>query len=210
MPYNNTNPYSDFLSNWINTNKKNNVQIIDLSGGDRKHKDDRIINFDMTKYRGVDVIGNAHYLPFSNDSFDFVYSQASFEHYNNPFIVADEVYRICKPNGVIYVEIASVQSLHDAPYHFFNPTIYGAIELFKKFEVIDVYPFGNVIDFFNMAIRDAINMKLYRCNITQKIRIAIVKNILKDVKLKNVAFGVCFIGRKVSHQESHHLTKIEV
>jgi ubiquinone/menaquinone biosynthesis C-methylase UbiE len=42
-------------------------------------------------------------LPFENDFFDFIICTSSFHHYFNPSKVLDEVYRVLKPGGKIYI-----------------------------------------------------------------------------------------------------------
>lgn len=58
------------------------------------------------KWVGVDIIdqhdvikADAHFLCFKNEIFDVVYSAATFEHYQNPWEVAQEVFRVLKRGG---------------------------------------------------------------------------------------------------------------
>lgn len=72
----------------------------------------RYVTFDQKTYsestNDVNVIGNAHNLPFHNNEFDCVICNQSLECLENPFRVLDEVYRILKNHGVF---------LCDTPYN---------------------------------------------------------------------------------------------
>ena len=47
--------------------------------------------------------GNMHALQFSDESFDFIHSNHSFEHTNYPDIAAKELSRVTKKGGLIYI-----------------------------------------------------------------------------------------------------------
>ena len=49
----------------------------------------------------MNLIADAHYLPFPKESYDIIIIQAVLEHVINPYKVVSEIYRILKPNGVI-------------------------------------------------------------------------------------------------------------
>jgi ubiquinone/menaquinone biosynthesis C-methylase UbiE len=65
----------------------------------------------------VDIIADAHYLPFKENSFDEVKAYHILEHLN--FIEAmDEIYRVLKPNGILHVKTPHPFS----PWFYDNPT----------------------------------------------------------------------------------------
>src|SRR5260370_38657275 len=66
--------------------------------------------------------------------FDAVMSKVGFEHLGRPCAVADEIYRVLKPGGFATVDTAFMYPLHGDPYHFFNMTLDGAREIFKRFQ----------------------------------------------------------------------------
>jgi len=50
-------------------------------------------------------------MSFRNESFDFVYSRGVFHHLNNPIEAIEEVARILRPGGVVYITIHPYTSL---------------------------------------------------------------------------------------------------
>lgn len=66
-------------------------------------------------------------LPFSNSSFDIVYSVEVIEHLRCPYDFLDECYRILKPNGMLIISTPNILSLKSR----FNFFITGFNELYK-------------------------------------------------------------------------------
>jgi SAM-dependent methyltransferase len=67
---------------------------------------------------GLDIFnGTLHEAKFPASTFDYVRSNHSFEHVPNPVEVLDEIYRILKPDGKLYIGIPNIDSL---PYRIFG------------------------------------------------------------------------------------------
>jgi SAM-dependent methyltransferase len=113
------------------------ASVLDCGCGDRQHPDRRVIGFEYGSFKGPDAFGDGHRLPFKDSSFDFVLSQAVIEHLYDPRTACDEIHRILKPGGLLYVESAFMQPLHAVPFHFFNTTAWGLAELLKLFELLE-------------------------------------------------------------------------
>ncbi|MCS7192030.1 MAG: class I SAM-dependent methyltransferase [Armatimonadetes bacterium] len=96
--------------------------ILDLGSGNRKLSE-RTISFDIIFYPLVDVVGDAHALPFKTNSFDRVVVQEVLEHVRHPEKVLIEVKRVLKPKGRIYVEVPLIYPIHDkVDYWRFTPS----------------------------------------------------------------------------------------
>lgn len=95
------------------------------------------IGFDYYAGANVDVVGDAHRLTdyFAPESFDLIYSRACFEHFAMPWIVAEEMIRLLKPGGTLFVETHFSFSSHERPWHFFQFSDMGLRVLFPE-------PFG--------------------------------------------------------------------
>ncbi|UCV20755.1 class I SAM-dependent methyltransferase [Ferribacterium limneticum] len=104
--------------------------VLDCSSGDRKFGDPRVLSCEYMDFAAPDVYCDGHDLPFANDTFDVVFSQAVMEHMKDPFRAAKEIARITKPGGLVYIESAFLQPLHGVPYHFFNTTPWGVEAIF--------------------------------------------------------------------------------
>jgi len=106
---------SDF-HNWC---KNNNLEINSL---------------DVYFSENINVIADAHYLPFPENYFDIVIIQAVIEHLVNPKRVLDEAFHSMKINGVIYAETPFLQPVAEGPYDFHRYTHSGHRLLFSKYE----------------------------------------------------------------------------
>ncbi|MGD9798467.1 MAG: methyltransferase domain-containing protein [Acidimicrobiia bacterium] len=118
--------------------------VLDLGGGDRRHPDPRVFNLEYLPYRRVDLYGDGLSLPFADDTFDFVLSQAVLEHVPDPPGAVAEISRVLRPGAPVYAEFAFMQPLHAVPFHFFNITPHGARLLFEGFEQVDISSFGGL------------------------------------------------------------------
>lgn len=93
---------------------------------------------------GTDYQGGAthycdlHRLPFADNIFQFTVSYSVFEHLQNPFLAASELYRVMKPGGIGFIAIADLIPFHmDSFYHH---THFGTLALLKNagFDVLQV------------------------------------------------------------------------
>jgi len=118
--------------------------VLDCGSGDRCHDDPRVVNFEYSMFQSPDVFGDGHALPFKDESFDLILSQAVMEHVYDPELATSELFRCLKPGGVVYCESAFMQPLHAVPYHFFNTTGWGLERLFRRFEIVDAGHAGSL------------------------------------------------------------------
>lgn len=84
---------------------------------------------------GATHLGDLHRLPFADNTFQFAVSYSVFEHMQNPFVAASELYRVMEPGGVCWVGVGALVPFHmDSMFHV---TFMGALALFTAagFEV---------------------------------------------------------------------------
>lgn len=70
------------------------------------------IGLDMEQGPNVDIVGVSHEVPFEKDEFDIVISSSCFEHDDMFWISYQEMCRVLKPGGYMYVQAPS-----NGPYH---------------------------------------------------------------------------------------------
>ena len=70
------------------------------------------VGIDMEEGPNVDVVGVSHDIPFEKDEFDIVISSSCFEHDDMFWISFQEMCRVLKPGGYMYIQAPS-----NGPYH---------------------------------------------------------------------------------------------
>lgn len=130
------NPYP---SNFTDLIRPGDVAL-DLGCGDRRHA--TIIGMEYRWTESADFLGDCLSLPLADDCADLVLSQAVLEHVVDPQRAVDEMRRVLRPGGLLYVEAAFMQPVHMAPHHYFNITPYGLRYLLRDWEVEWEAPVG--------------------------------------------------------------------
>lgn len=96
--------------------------------------DIELIGFDIYATEDVQLVADAHAIPFADGSFDGVWIQAVLEHVLEPHQVAAEVTRVLRSGGVVYAETPFLQGVHEAAYDFTRFSESGHRWLFRAFE----------------------------------------------------------------------------
>ena len=112
--------------------------VLDLGAGNPRESEHypNVVFHEFVQYAYTDVVSICDRLPYRDGVFDAVISKASFEHLARPWDVADEIYRVLKPGGTVRADTAFMFPLHGDPYHYFNMTLDGAREIFKRFRTL--------------------------------------------------------------------------
>ena len=122
---------------------ENNDFVLHIGAGGTAAKYPRCIEFEHKLFKNTDVVGDAHQLPFRDNTFDRVFAFNVFEHLAEPSKASAEIYRVLKPGGYVAIHTAFLQALHEAPDHYYNATEYGVRRWFENFEVERCQVSGN-------------------------------------------------------------------
>lgn len=128
-------------------------KVLNIGSKDTKYSN-RVINMDIVKSPNVDVIGDAHTLPFSDLTFDGIIITAVLEIVENPLIVVSEIYRILKNGGIVIATLPFLQPYHPDPHDFRRFTEEGVEYLFSKLKKITIRNTRGIFSMFIWILRD--------------------------------------------------------
>ena len=112
------------------------ARILDLGAG-RHRRAPNVINLEIEPTPEIDLIGDGHSLPFKDNTFDAVISEAVLEHVHSPNRVVQEIYRVLKPGGYICVAVPFLQGYHASPHDYQRWTVSGIVQLCAAFTEIE-------------------------------------------------------------------------
>lgn len=110
-------------------------KAIDLGVGDDEW------NYDHLDYKGF-----LHQMPIEDNQFDYVLCTQVLEHLELPFESLQEMNRVLKKGGEIFISVPFSQNEHQTPYDFFRYTSYGLKSLLSRsgFCEIEITPCGGI------------------------------------------------------------------
>lgn len=142
--------YQKFIDEKITLISKERI-VLDMGGGKRFQKwlapyeplfkkcDYRTM--DLDPHSGADVIGDIHNIPLHDSSVDAIICHSVLEHVENPIKAVEEIKRILKKGGKVFVHVPSIYPYHARKGHyadywrFFDDTLKF---LFKGFEKVEI------------------------------------------------------------------------
>ena len=89
---------------------------------------------DVTAGTDVDVVSDAHDLVsvFGENRFDVVWTSSTFEHLHSPWIAAEQILKVLKPNGWFMVQTHFQFPLHGYPFDYFRFSREALEHIFKQ------------------------------------------------------------------------------
>ncbi|TAK23858.1 MAG: class I SAM-dependent methyltransferase [Myxococcaceae bacterium] len=147
-------------------------------------------NLDVSAGPEVDVVGDAHHLPFPAGSFDAVVLSAILQYCRNPFRVVDEVARVLRPRGVVIVNAPFLQPCCPEPgcVDRFRFTQEGLVGMFE--DRFDISEAGTTL-----ATGSALAMEL------RSVAASITRNTALSAALE---LAVAWLAWPLSRWTGHH------
>lgn len=118
---------------WVN---KNGI-VIDIGSGNRRLHPE-IINIDVHPWSEVDILADAHNLPFEDNFADGIIFSWVIEHMRDPLKVISEIRRVLKKGGYFYLSTNFITPYHPSPKDYYRWTADGLRELLRDFEIIEL------------------------------------------------------------------------
>lgn len=130
-------------------NDRRNLKVLDIGGGfrDRKREIESIglvTVLDIEKGENVDVVGNAHKLPFEKNVWDVVTLFMVLEHLYDPQIAIREINRVLKGEGLLLLTTIQYWHKHDTPKDYYRFTKNGLLYILEKngFRIKKIWSMG--------------------------------------------------------------------
>lgn len=117
--------------------RKNDKYTLDIGCANSPYRDlfPNRVGFDVAEGPGVDVVGDAHMLPFDDSLFDQILCTEVLEHLHTPDRAITEMHRVLKPDGTLVLTTRFCFPIHDAPHDYFRYTKYGLRHLFNVWDI---------------------------------------------------------------------------
>lgn len=113
-----------------------------------------LVNLNVGPFPNVEVVADAHQLPYADNSVDAIFCEAVLEHLGNPFKAVQEMFRVLRPGGQLFAATPFLQAYHGYPHHYQNFTLTGHQQLFSRhgFEISESGAcVGPIYTMFNLS-----------------------------------------------------------
>ncbi len=166
--------------------------------------DDReidVVAFDIYDSPNVQVIADAHKLPFRTGVFDAVIVQAVLEHVIEPLVCVKEIERVLAADGLVYAETPFMQQVHEGPFDFTRYTESGHRFLFRGFDRLNSGSIGGPGTQFIWSV-DYLTRSLFQSPRAGKLAklaccwVQLLDRLIPESYCIDGASGVFFLGRK--------------
>jgi len=108
--------------------------ILDVGAGNR-HLGENVITLD--RFSQADISADALSLPIKPSSVEVVVSIAVLEHLKEPTQAINEMNRVLKKDGEVYLEIPFLQPFHASPNDFYRATLPGLKHWCRNFKELE-------------------------------------------------------------------------
>ncbi len=152
--YRNRKTYT-YFSNMFDSLDTGQSLVLSIGGGPaRQHP--VFTNLNIGPFPNVDVVADAHHLPYAQGSVDAIFCEAVLEHLSDPERAVSEMFRVLRGAGRVLSITPFLQAYHGYPNHFQNFTLTGHALVFEKcgFRIVDSGTcVGPIYAFFDLSSR---------------------------------------------------------
>jgi SAM-dependent methyltransferase len=113
------------------------TRVLNVGGGPTRYSENEI-TLNLRPFVNVDVVGDAHNIPFDGETFDSIVCNSVLEHVHDSERVVVEMLRVLRPGGYLYAEVPYIFFFHGYPNDFRRYTREGLKWLFADLEHCEV------------------------------------------------------------------------
>ena len=116
------------------------ARVLDLGADDSPYQKffPNRVSVDVEARPGVDVVGDAHALPFRDGEFEMILCTEVLEHLHDPARAISEMRRVLCSNGLLILTTRFLYPIHDAPGDYFRFTRYGLEYLLRDWDILEL------------------------------------------------------------------------
>lgn len=141
------------------------ARVLDAGAGEGQYRPyfahTRYVGLDLAvgdaawDYSGLDVLGDLRALPFAGGSYDAAVCIQTLEHVNEPMRVLNEIGRVLKPGGRLYLSAPMSWHQHQKPHDYFRYTSFGFRHLLEHsgMRVVEMRPMGGYFWFLSFNLQ---------------------------------------------------------
>lgn len=122
--------------------------ILDLGCGRKPYqpffldKSSSYIGVDVTHSEFIDILCDCEKLPFIDSCFSGILCLQVLEHTDDPIVVVDEIFRVLKLNGLLFLSTHGNWPIHGAPHDYWRWTPHGLKRLLTDFRIHEIHKCG--------------------------------------------------------------------
>lgn len=136
------------------------------------------VGFDIASGPGVDIVGDAHSLPFKDGEFEQILCTEVLEHLHTPEEAIAEMMRVLKPGGTILLTTRFIFPIHDAPHDYYRYTKYGLRHLFRSWDIVELKEEVTTLETIGVLLQRIGFQTKLRMNFMSKVGIFILAKVL--------------------------------
>lgn len=134
-------------------------RALDVGAGTTKYS--TIIKKNTTSYtacdafagKHIDVVCDAHHLPFEDGAYDTVLCIGVLEHVRQPWVVAAELQRVLAPGGSLIIAAPFMVGYHADPHDYFRFSMEGLKSIFGGVRLLEISTYGALFELVSSAAK---------------------------------------------------------
>ncbi len=153
--------WGEHILELVNTVKPshNKALCLEVGVGDARFKQPiqargfQFVGLDVVHSSSIDILGDAHALPFANEAFDLAIMNQVMEHLIHPWGALQELNRVLRKGGHFIGSVAFLEPFHDSYFHFSH---WGVEQILRDsgFEPLEINPGINMIPLLALTLAD--------------------------------------------------------